>query len=405
MPAANSLRNLPQPVAELAQACVQYYGHTALPVPGSQAAIQALPRCFTHARVWVQADTYAEHAYSWQQAGHSVQELTLAEIRAAFNNGTALPDLLILVNPANPSGECLAASELQQWTAQLHQVGGYVLVDEAFMDCTPEQSVLNVPLAPNRMVLRSLGKFFGLAGLRCGFVFAAELVQQRLQQQLGPWAVNSLALSIASQALRDEAWQQQQRLRLLRMQEQVLDTCRLWQLPVLGTPLFITFHGEQTPLMHTKLAQQKIWSRYFSAPAMVTDWHARSATMAAFIQRIKVAAGVMMMYRMMLGIMLIAVVGSGACFDRRRWPAVYAKRPSVFLNAAATELMFAVGAGQQVVGGFRLPGSKKSPVSVIPAYHSRCTGSVIYWPDRHGCACNNSSVSSKQTLQITALRC
>src|SRR5690606_8242045 len=198
MPAANSLRNLPQPLAELAQACVQYYGHAALPVPGSQAAIPTLPRRLARAGVWVQADTYAEHAFSWQQAGHNVQELTLAEIRAAFNNGTALPDLLILVNPANPSGECLAASELQQWTAQLQQLGGYVLVDEAFMDCTPEQRVLNIPLAANRMVLRSLGKFFGLAGLRCGFVFASESVQQRLQQQLGPWAVNSLALSIAS---------------------------------------------------------------------------------------------------------------------------------------------------------------------------------------------------------------
>ena len=199
MPAANSLRNLPQPLAELSSACVQYYGHTALPVPGSQAAIQALPGCFAHARVWVQADTYAEHAYSWQQAGHSVQELTLAEIRAAFNQGMALPDLLILVNPANPGAGYLTAAELQQWTAQLHQVGGYLLVDEAFMDCTPEQSVLNYPLAANRIVLRSLGKFFGLAGLRCGFVFAAEPVQQRLQQQLGPWAVNSLALTIAAQ--------------------------------------------------------------------------------------------------------------------------------------------------------------------------------------------------------------
>jgi len=264
MPAANSLRNLPQPVAELAQACVQYYGHAALPVPGSQAAIQTLPRCFAHARVWVQADTYAEHAFSWQQAGHNVQELTLADIRAAFNKGTALPDMVILVNPANPSGECVAADEVQQWTAQLHRVGAYVLVDEAFMDCTPEHSILNIPLAANRMVLRSLGKFFGLAGLRCGFVFAAESVQHRLQQQLGPWAVNSLALSMAAQVLRDEAWQQQQRLRLLRMQEQVLDTCRLWQLPVLGsTPLFVTFQGEKTQVMHTQLAQQKIWSRYF----------------------------------------------------------------------------------------------------------------------------------------------
>lgn len=264
MPAANSLRNLPQPLAELSQACVQCYGHAALPVPGSQAAIQTLPRCFARARVWVQADTYAEHAFSWQQAGHNVQELTLAEIRAAFNKGTALPDMVILVNPANPSGECLAADEVQQWTAQLQQLGGYMLVDEAFMDCTPDHSILNVPLAANRIVLRSLGKFFGLAGLRCGFVFAAESVQQRLQQQLGPWAVNSLALSIASQALRDEAWQQQQRLRLLRMQEQVLDTCRLLQLPVLGsTPLFVTFNGADTQAMQQQLAQQKIWSRYF----------------------------------------------------------------------------------------------------------------------------------------------
>lgn len=255
---------LPQDNATLEQSTLRYYGERALPVPGSQRAIQLLPQCFSMASVWVLANTYAEHELAWRNAGHCVRLVDTEEIRQAFSTGRALPNILVLVNPANPSGERFDRAELQQWAQQLQQTKGWLLVDEAFMDCTPEHSLLHIKRPDNAIVLRSLGKFFGLAGWRVGFVLASEELLNSLSSRLGPWPVAGPALEMAYQALCDEAWQQQQLTRLQRVEEQVLMLSQ--SLPVVGhSSLFITIKVKDALVVQQRLAAQRIWVRAFVA--------------------------------------------------------------------------------------------------------------------------------------------
>jgi len=201
------IHELPGIQPELNRAIRTYYGHEGLLVPGSQRAIAELPGCFSRGKVWILAGTYGEHASCWKKAGHSVYEKTAADIRQAFNavanNNHELPDMLVLVNPGNPGGERSSAAELHGWSEQLKQRQAWLLCDEAFMDCTPDDSLLTQTLADNMLVLRSLGKFFGLAGLRIGVVFATADVLQNLASRLGPWPVAGHSLWLTQQALGD----------------------------------------------------------------------------------------------------------------------------------------------------------------------------------------------------------
>ncbi|MDK2777782.1 MAG: threonine-phosphate decarboxylase CobD [Pseudomonadota bacterium] len=254
---------LPAADEQLAAAVRGYYGREALTVAGSQAAIRQLPLCFGHGLVWVLKGTYGEHRLSWQNAGHEVHEQSAATIRTALDNDGPLPDMLVLVNPGNPGGERFTAAELLRWADRLHSRQGWLLVDETFADCDDRHSLLRQRPADNLLVLRSPGKFFGLAGLRIGFVFAAAPLRQRLAQICGPWAVSGPAQVIAARALADHDWQQQQRMRLQRAGERLQSLCR--GLPLAGkTELFITLQSPQAADWQRQLAQQKIWTRLFA---------------------------------------------------------------------------------------------------------------------------------------------
>jgi len=207
--------------AFLQQASTYYGNAQLLPVAGTQAVIQALPQCLPSARILVPEVGYREHAVHWQKAGarlvtypsfdqqeaQSRIEKTLLE-RARCH--------LLLINPNNPTGMRFSPSQIQTWARQL-QPGCFLIVDEAFMDLTPQESVLGGHFSDNMIVLRSFGKFFGLAGIRLGFVFASLPLRQRLQQALGIWSVNGPAQSIAMTALADREWHQQARVQIALM--------------------------------------------------------------------------------------------------------------------------------------------------------------------------------------------
>lgn len=187
-----------------------YYGAPALPVAGSQAAIQLLPRLRSPSRVGVLTPMYAEHASNWQRSGHRVERLS------AHNIDAALPflDVLVVSNPNNPDGLCLEPERLLAWRDALAPRGGWLVVDEAFADSAPELSLAGHSRVPGLIVLRSLGKFFGLAGARVGFVLCESSLRCRLREALGPWPVSGPAREVAIHALRDSAWQTQQARRL-----------------------------------------------------------------------------------------------------------------------------------------------------------------------------------------------
>ncbi|MFF7710445.1 threonine-phosphate decarboxylase CobD [Pseudomonas sp. NPDC007930] len=198
---------LPETDDGLDDAARQYYqAAQVLPVPGSQAAIQALPRLRRPGRVGVLAPCYAEHAEAWRRAGHVVREIADAEVDYFLDT----LDVLVLVNPNNPTGRLLPAEQLLQWHARLAQRGGWLVVDEAFMDTTPEHTLAGHSLRPGLIVLRSFGKFFGLAGVRLGFVLAEARLLRLLADQVGPWAVPGPTREVGRACLLDTQRQQRQ---------------------------------------------------------------------------------------------------------------------------------------------------------------------------------------------------
>ncbi len=209
-------QRLPEPNDGLEAAAEAYYGSAGLlPVAGSQAAIQALPACFAPGRVVTLAPTYAEHPHAWRE--HQVRALPAEAIDAAVDSA----DTLLLVQPNNPDAQRFPCGQLLAWRARLAARGGRLIVDEAFLDAEPGDSL--VPLAgdPGLVVLRSVGKFFGLAGARVGFVFAEPALLARLADRLGPWAVSGPARAVTAAALADRAWQADAR------QRRAADTARL----------------------------------------------------------------------------------------------------------------------------------------------------------------------------------
>lgn len=205
---------LPENDDGLEAAAAVYYGNSLLlPLPGSQAAIQALPCIFPKHRVAVLAPGYGEHAHAWRSADHEVEIITADQLEAAVECCQTGCQTLVLCNPNNPDATRIPKERL----LSLSRRGVRLVVDEAFVDATPEDALTllaGTDAAPNLIVLRSLGKFFGLAGARVGFVFAAPSVLGTLAEMIGPWAVTGPSRVVATAALRDTHWQTQTRQRL-----------------------------------------------------------------------------------------------------------------------------------------------------------------------------------------------
>jgi cobalamin biosynthetic protein CobC len=256
---------LPELDDGLEQAARRFYGvDELLPVAGSQAAIQALPRLRRYCQVGIVSPCYAEHAEAWRREGHRLLEISEAGVRRSLDR----LDVLVVVNPNNPTGRRIPAEQLLEWHARLVERGGWLVVDEAFMDATPEHSLAAHSHLPGLIVLRSFGKFFGMAGLRLGFVLAQQQLLERLDELLGPWAVSGPARSIARSLLLDDAGQASQRLRLEE------DGARLYDLlvghglrPTGGCALFQWWVSEHAALLHEYLACHGILTRLYAVPA------------------------------------------------------------------------------------------------------------------------------------------
>jgi cobalamin biosynthetic protein CobC len=205
---AECWRRLPEAGDGLEEVARAYYGaFSLLPVAGTQAAIQALPRLRPLGRVAVLEPGYGEHRRAWAAAGHDVTGVSAADLRA----GVPPVDVLVLTNPNNPTGERFNRETLLAWRKELAARGGWLVVDEAFMDATPQESLASVNLWPGLVVLRSLGKFFGLAGIRVGFVLGESTLLTKLEEAMGPWAVANPSRRVAAAALADTGWQQKTR--------------------------------------------------------------------------------------------------------------------------------------------------------------------------------------------------
>lgn len=256
---------LPEDEDGIEAAARAYYGTDALlAVAGSQAAIQALPLLREPCRVGIISPGYAEHAYAWRRAGRVVAAVAAADL----GNAARQVDVLVVINPNNPTGDRFAPETLLDWHARLAARDGWLVVDEAFIDPTPADSLAPYSTRPGLIVLRSLGKFFGLAGARVGFVLAESSWLHRLGEHLGPWTVAAPSRWAATPALVDRAWQEATRTRLVKQGERLAALLRRHGLaPGGGCALFQWALIPHAAAIHERLARQGILTRLFTEPA------------------------------------------------------------------------------------------------------------------------------------------
>jgi cobalamin biosynthetic protein CobC len=221
---------------------------------GAQAAIQLLPQLAPRGRVRILAPTYNEYAPVLSAAGSEVEEVSELDALVGAN-------LAIVVNPNNPDGRRYAPKDL---LALLPRVG-LLVIDESFVDAVPELSLAAEAGQPGLLILRSFGKFYGLAGLRLGFAIGHAADIAKLAAASGPWPVSGAAIAIGCRALRDDAWAKATSARLAQ------DCVRLdgmvqsqgWRL-VGGASLFRLYETPDALAAQEKLARSHIWSRVFA---------------------------------------------------------------------------------------------------------------------------------------------
>jgi cobalamin biosynthesis protein CobC len=256
---------LPETEDGLEQAARRYYGvEQLLAVAGSQAAIQALPLLRPAGRIGVLSPCYAEHPHAWRRAGHTLVELDDSQVDQALDS----LDVLLLVNPNNPTGRRVPRERLLAWHARLAARGAWLVVDEAFMDNTPAHSVVEQAGQAGLIVLRSFGKFFGLAGVRLGFVVAPAEVLQGLAESLGPWTVSGPTRVLGQACFADEAAHLAQIARCHAASERLATLLAGAGLaPSGGCDLFQYLRDERAAHLHDFLARRGILVRLFEQPS------------------------------------------------------------------------------------------------------------------------------------------
>ncbi len=224
-----------------------------LALAGAQAAIQLLPRIMPPRRVHILAPTYNEHAASFLLAGWDVKEVTtLGELAGA--------DMAVVVNPNNPDGRVHERQALLELSGQVRRL----VIDESFVDATPELSLTSIAGENGLLVLRSFGKFFGLAGLRLGFVLGSPSDIAVLGDLAGPWPVSGPSIEIGAVAMRDQAWVEATSARLkedARRLDALVDQTGWHQAG--GTALFRLYETRNCEAAQERLARHHIWSRIF----------------------------------------------------------------------------------------------------------------------------------------------
>lgn len=254
-------QRLPMDDDGLLDAARDYYGcQHIMATAGSQAALQVLPTLRKACVVAVLDPMYKEHAHAWRSHGHEVRTFTNLQDEAALNSA----DVVLLCNPNNPSAAKFEPADLLDLHTMLQKRGGWLIVDEAFVDCTPQQSIGQFTHLDGLFVLRSLGKFFGLAGLRVGFLLAQQAQLNRVQQVIGPWSISGASRYVTELALADLAWQQTTRARLKTDSQRLATLLQTYGLnPDNGTMLFQLVYTPHFERLHQHLAEHGIWVRLF----------------------------------------------------------------------------------------------------------------------------------------------
>lgn len=233
----------------------------------------------------VLSPAYAEHARTARMAGLVVTEVSDIEALSAF-------DYAVVINPNNPDGRVWGRSELLALADAMHQKGGLLVVDEAFIETGYAESVADATTSDSLVVLRSFGKFYGMAGIRLGFAIGHPDIAEGLESMLGPWAVSGPALHIATEALVDQAWRDGMRLRLKEDSQRLNGLLGKVSLTIFGgTSLFTLVRDAQVQDLSIHLMRNGILTRTFDErqddmrfglPGVEAEWFRLEAALTEF---------------------------------------------------------------------------------------------------------------------------
>jgi cobalamin biosynthetic protein CobC len=261
-PPAIDLRRLPSPdeLTALERAAAASFGAATMAVaalPGSEIGLRLLVPAGLPAPYHVLAPGYRTHA----EALPGARAITPAELDAAAETGGTI----LLANPNNPDGRTFAPERLLALAATLAARGGWLVIDEAFADATPACSVLphlrgDEPV----VVMRSFGKFFGLAGIRLGFACGHPTMIEAMRARLGSWPVSATAIALGTAAYRDDRWSAATRVRLADAAAALDGLLRAHgSAPVGDSPLFRLITTDDAAALFTRLASAGILTRRF----------------------------------------------------------------------------------------------------------------------------------------------
>ena len=294
-------QQLPDGYDALLSVAADYYQHEQLcPLNGSQQGIELLPVLYQIyqqefvanpgclKRVAVPIEGYAEHAWCWQKAGFQVfyYRATTPEALSAWADSC---DILVVINPNNPTAQCFSRETLLACHQILADKDGWLIVDEAFVDAfdDTQRALFSVAdkASDSLLVLRSIGKFFGLAGIRSGFLLTGECNLNLLRRLLGPWSISGVTAWLTEQMLRDTRWQTSTRMALADTSDYLAKLLECFLVnegvvsrsSVIGkTPLFVSLllPGSQptedasgkisVEEIQQRLAEQGVWVRCFN---------------------------------------------------------------------------------------------------------------------------------------------
>ena len=217
-------------------------GADILAAPGASVLIARMPDLAGGRNVWIPQPTYNEHAAAFAAAGYRM--------------GDRGAEVHVHVHPNNPDGRLWPLPEVTD--------AAFTVIDESFCDVTPDASHVGLTPAPGIVVLKSFGKFWGLAGLRLGFAIGAPDLIGQLREALGPWPVSGPALAIGAAALEDAGWALATRARL-EADARRLDALMAARGATVagGTALFRLYDVGQAEAWHDRLARARILSRVF----------------------------------------------------------------------------------------------------------------------------------------------
>ena len=211
-----------------------------IPASGASAIIAMLPSILEGSSAVIPEPTYNEHRAAYLAHGWQISKTG---------------DVKTIVHPNNPDGHLYAQEDLTAQTC---------VIDESFCDICPEFSMASHATDRGHIVIKSFGKFWGLAGMRLGAAIVPERMASTIRERIGPWAVSGPALHTGTLALQDNQWINETRKRL-KADAKKLDDIMFEKgvKSIGGTSLFRLYHVQSARACYERFAENQILTRVF----------------------------------------------------------------------------------------------------------------------------------------------